>query len=911
MQPKRLDLLSFLGLFALLSLLVLTLFALAPQSVEVRAYDVYTGALLPDAVVENQTAVRRQRTSVGWLFRGVSRRLSVSVSATGYLPSEASWYASHPWILRGRLNVRLSPTQLTGIVRDAETGLPLPGAEVWIGPTRLVADACGKFRLSSLSGDMPVSARCDGYASWRGEVLWESHLLRGESLTVNLRSNLVKGQVRDQETGEPLAGVMVKAVGQHSVTDRMGHFTLKRLRSGETIILELVGFQSAEMTWNDPFVSGERVTIDLRPSLIEGQVRWQDTGEPLPGVTVAAARQQWVTDGMGRFRLYRLLPEDPITVEREGFWPAQVTYTGQSTVDVTLRDRRAQVVIKSALDNVVLSDLEARRNGQHLMAVSPGVYELRACMVKDLLEVTAAGHWPAQVHPGASRRQDVEKLTLVLQPRVLTVTVRDDYTGWLLEGALVSSSPPHRTDVRGQVSLAPVVPGMAVVIEHPGYVSQTLQYDGVASKLEVRLKPHTIHGIVVDADTGLPVSGAALRQDGRTVLQTDLDGCFRVDGVMEQPAFTVRKPGYRPEQVGAGNRALLVMSCSCVKDTASSDPCWEIRLAPFEARGVYIPFGLLYSRERTLAVLDMISDTELNAVVVDVKGDRGWLAYASQLSLSVELGVYASGMMDIHEFLDLCRQRGIYTIARLVVFKDNPLAHGKPELAVKQADGTVWLDGETLGWANPFREEVWDYNIGIAQEVAQLGFDEVQLDYVRFPSDGDLDKIVYEEEDTPETKTTAIRMFMARMREALASHNVFLSADVFGLTLVVDPESGMGIGQRVIDIAPYVDYLCPMVYPSTFIPGNLGMANPMLHPYEVVAESLRQGMALTPTRIRPWLQAYSLYGVEYGLEQQRAQRQAAETLGACGWTFWNAGGRYDDRLFRRHAATDTEPASGR
>jgi hypothetical protein len=302
----------------------------------------------------------------------------------------------------------------------------------------------------------------------------------------------------------------------------------------------------------------------------------------------------------------------------------------------------------------------------------------------------------------------------------------------------------------------------------------------------------------------------------------------------------------------------------------------------------------------------MIADTELNAVVVDVKGDRGWLAYDSQLPLAVELGVYASGLMDIREFLDICRQRGIYTIARLVVFKDNPLAHGKSELAVKQGDGTVWLDQEKLGWANPFREEVWHYNIGIAREVAQLGFDEVQLDYVRFPSDGDLDKIVYEEEATSETKTTAIRTFMVWMREALEPYDVFLSADVFGLTLVVDPESGMGIGQRVIDIAPHVDYLCPMVYPSTFIPGNLGMANPILHPYEVVAESVSRGMALTSTLIRPWLQAYSLYGVEYGLEEQRVQRQAAEEVGACGWTFWNAGGRYDARLFRQRTAAYRE-----
>lgn len=903
MQSKYHELLPPLSLFALLGFLVLIFLAFAPQSVEVKVYDVHTGALLSDVVVENRTPARRQRTPAGWLFWSVNQRLSVGVSATDYLPSEASWHASHPWILRGQLDVRLSPMQLTGIVRDAQTGLSLPGAEVWIGTTRLVADASGKFWLSFLSGDMPVSAWLDGYEPWHGEVLWEGSLLRRELLTVYLQPSRVGGQVCDQEIGEPSPAAAVTAAGQRWIAERMGRFRLCRLWSGDNITVEREGFLPTEVIWEDPFLQDELLTVDLRSNFIEGQVRWQETGDPVSGATVTAVGQQWVTDQMGRFRLHRLRLGEAITVEREGFWPAKVTYTGQP-LNVALRDRRAQVVVRSALEGVDLSDLRVTRDGQRLMPVYPSVFELQVYTAGGLLEATADGHWPARGRLGAPRGQSVDKIVLVLQPRVLTLTVRDDYAGWPLEGALISSSPARQADARGQVTLSPAIPGMVVTVKHPGYVSQTLQYDGLASEVEVRLVPHTIRGVVVDADTGRLVPGAVLRQDGRMLVRTGPDGSFRLEGLTERPTFTVRTPGYQPAQVGTG--ASPVLPRSCVEDTANGGPCWEIRLVPFEARGVYIPFGLLYSRQRTLAVLDMIASTELNAVVVDVKGDRGGLAYGSDLPLAMELGVSVSGMIDIHEFLTICRQRGIYTIARLVVFKDNPLAHGKPELAIKQADGSVWLDREKLGWANPFREEVWDYNIGIAQEVAQLGFDEVQLDYVRFPSDGDLDKIVYEEEDAPETKTTAIRTFMTRMRESLEPYDVFLSVDVFGLTLVVDPQSDMGIGQRVIDIAPFVDFLCPMVYPSTFITGNMGIANPALHPYKVVLESLRQGMARTSTLIRPWLQAYSLYGVKYGLEQQRAQRRAAEMVGASGWIFWNAGGRYDERLFRRRTATDIE-----
>jgi hypothetical protein len=213
---------------------------------------------------------------------------------------------------------------------------------------------------------------------------------------------------------------------------------------------------------------------------------------------------------------------------------------------------------------------------------------------------------------------------------------------------------------------------------------------------------------------------------------------------------------------------------------------------------------------------------------------------------------------------------------------------------VRYADGTVWTDGEGLGWGNPFREEVWNYNIAIAQEVAALGFDEVQFDYLRFPSDGDIGAIVYAEVNSSETRTAAIHEFTRRVTEALRPYGVFTSADVFGLTVWVDPESDMSIGQRVIDVAHHVDYLCPMVYPSTFVSGNLGYADPSAHPYEIIYRSQEAAKERVPasTRVRPWLQAYW-----YTLDQMQTQKQAAEDANASGWTFWNAGAVYEEALF--------------
>jgi hypothetical protein len=250
--------------------------------------------------------------------------------------------------------------------------------------------------------------------------------------------------------------------------------------------------------------------------------------------------------------------------------------------------------------------------------------------------------------------------------------------------------------------------------------------------------------------------------------------------------------------------------------------------------------------------------------------------------------------IPLDELIVEAKKRGIYTVGRFVVFKDNPLASGKPELGARRADGTVWIDGEDLAWANPFKEEVWNYNIALAQEMAAFGFDEINFDYIRFPSDGDVGAIVYEEENTLETRTAAIGEFMKRMRAALDPYGLFVSADVFGLTIWVRPDSDMKIGQRVIDIAPYLDYLAPMVYPSTFIPGNLGYDNPSAEPYGIVSRSQKQAEERVPpyVKVRPWLQGYW-----YSLDEMKELKQAAIDSNSTGWTVWNAAGHYDPGLF--------------
>jgi len=175
----------------------------------------------------------------------------------------------------------------------------------------------------------------------------------------------------------------------------------------------------------------------------------------------------------------------------------------------------------------------------------------------------------------------------------------------------------------------------------------------------------------------------------------------------------------------------------------------------------------------------------------------------------------APTMGDWPAFMQYLHDRNIYAIARIVVFKDNYLARAHPEWAVKDASGQLWLDREKLPWLEPFHEEVWDYNIALAVEAAQRGFDEIQFDYVRFPTDGSISKIAYSQPaDTPDARTAAINGFLAKTKAALEPYDVKLAVDVFGYTTW--HKGDFRIGQDLALMAPYLDVLSPMLYPSTF-----------------------------------------------------------------------------------------------
>lgn len=312
-------------------------------------------------------------------------------------------------------------------------------------------------------------------------------------------------------------------------------------------------------------------------------------------------------------------------------------------------------------------------------------------------------------------------------------------------------------------------------------------------------------------------------------------------------------------------------------------------------KGIYVSAWSAADPETFGELLELIDQTELNAVVVDVKDDSGRITFAVDEAVAREAGAVQPFIRDIRTFTENLRQRSIYSIARIVTFKDPAVAPHRPDWAAADVSGTVWRDDNGVAWLNPYSQDAWDYVVRIAVAAAEAGFDEIQFDYVRFPTDGRLSNLRYPGKDD-RAPQQVIADFLAYARAQLKPYGVPVSADVFGL--VTSAGDDMGIGQRLEEIAAAVDFVSPMLYPSHYERGNLGVANPNAMPYETVYRSLRdarrriEAAGLTGrTAVRPWLQDFS-WGHKYGPDEVRAQIQATYDAGYTQWLLWNAASHY-------------------
>ena len=339
------------------------------------------------------------------------------------------------------------------------------------------------------------------------------------------------------------------------------------------------------------------------------------------------------------------------------------------------------------------------------------------------------------------------------------------------------------------------------------------------------------------------------------------------------------------------------------------------------ARGIYVSGWVAGSNKSLNRLLGLLDRTDLNTLVIDVKADEGMLTYSSSIPLVKEVGADQNpAIRDMRALISKLKAKQIYTIGRIVTFKDPYLANKKPEWALHMQNGTVWHDVKGTAWLDPYLEKTWDYNIAIAVEAARFGFDEIQFDYVRFPDNARrVKQEVAFTHQQGRSRAEAIHQFLKRARPAIHAAGAYVSADVFGL--VTSEKNDMGIGQVWEQIASEVDYISPMTYPSHYSSGIYGITHPDLTPGSVIqhamidakkrnnqiaasrserviaSEASNQRFGNYPAEIRPWLQNFTATWIRshrsYGESEVIQQVKALERQGIHQFLLWNSKCKYN------------------
>lgn len=476
--------------------------------------------------------------------------------------------------------------------------------------------------------------------------------------------------------------------------------------------------------------------------------------------------------------------------------------------------------------------------------------------------------------------QNQGSVEVLLRPTTVSGVVTNSRSGEPIEGVLVvltrkgGQTVSATTDKDGRYLLADVDEGDAIAIQMEG-VTVATEHIGKDAKLDFKIRPDILTGVVTD-QSGRPIAGATVSIGGASAT-TAADGSYRLPGAPEKGTITVRRTGYK-DATGEINSSLK----------------FNAQLADNRIKAIYVS-ALVGANDALWAEKLQIADsTEVNAIVLDLKDSTGHVFYNTNVAMAATIGA-KDPKLDVQKRLKEMKDRGIYSIARIVCFEDPLLANARGDLAIHDAtSGGLWTTWNGLAWVNAHQREVWQYNIDLAVEAAKLGFDEIQLDYIRFPSDGILENADYGDQYANETRLEAITGFLGQMQAALKPTNSLLAVDIFGLTMWDDGDGG--IGQNFAAIAPLVDIVCPMIYPSHFYPGDLGLDIPNNHPYEVIYSSLVNGAAKVPDeayKLRPWLQDFSYgEGIDYGDAEVAAQIKAADDFGGNGWLLWSPSNEY-------------------
>jgi hypothetical protein len=319
---------------------------------------------------------------------------------------------------------------------------------------------------------------------------------------------------------------------------------------------------------------------------------------------------------------------------------------------------------------------------------------------------------------------------------------------------------------------------------------------------------------------------------------------------------------------------------------------------PDSVRALYMSSWVAGTPSIRNRVIKTIESEGLNAVVIDIKDATGKVSFMGISGLVGQYNSYSTRVRDMAKFIRELHEKGIYVIGRVAVFQDPLAAEYDPSTAVQTASGDIWVDRNKLSWVDPSSEAHWKYIASIARESYSIGFDEINLDYVRFPTDGNMSDIRYPlSGDTPKKAAIITKFFAYMDTEVRKGSGIPLSADVFGLATTVPDTHDVGIGQNWIALLPYVDALCPMIYPSHYATNSFGYTNPADHPYEIISAAVKGAIAKNATlgesieKIRPWIQDFDM-GANYDAEKVRAQIKALSDLGVDSYLSWDPANTY-------------------
>ncbi|MCE5257633.1 MAG: carboxypeptidase-like regulatory domain-containing protein, partial [Chloroflexi bacterium] len=556
----------------------------------------------------------------------------------------------------------------------------------------------------------------------------------------------ITGSITDNSTGLALTGVRVTVGDLQATTDDKGSYKLTLPLGTHHVQARLAGYRTFETDVTlDNKTRQVKLDISLQQRQLAGIVREEQQGALLGGVTVQIGDSSATTDDQGAFTL-PVLPDNAITITKSGYYSATLDAAAVaalfdengaliSAYEATLKPRVVTGRLSEEGNGSPIAGTSIQIGEQKTTTDSSGAFTLSQVEPGQAITISAAAY---RIPDGLTYNGEAE-LNLALKPYQAAVSISDAESGEALPEATLAAEAGDLSLQPDGRYLARVVPGTIMTASLVGYKNSTLTYNG-EEELAVKLTPAQLVGQLTAADTGEPISGAVVlaytQLPEPVVLRSDESGRFYYPEDNTVNEILVKVPGYERVSLPITRTGMLRLS-----------------LAPFEAKALYIPFGLLYDRAALEAVLDLAEGTEMNAIVVDMKDDWATVAWDSQVPLAIEVGAYNKDVMDAKDVIALAHERGLYVIGRMVVFKDDHLARAHPEYAVQRYSGGYYTDLEGLMWVDPFRPEVQQYNIDLAVELANLGIDEVQYDYIRFPSDGSVTGLLYSQEANYESRT--------------------------------------------------------------------------------------------------------------------------------------------------------------